>query len=45
VGLLKRDDLHWSRTAAEIGLMRQVKQAFDPGNILNPGKMLSIEQP
>jgi FAD/FMN-containing dehydrogenase len=23
-----------------MGVMRSVKQAFDPGNILNPGKIL-----
>jgi FAD/FMN-containing dehydrogenase len=25
---------------ATMGVMRAVKQAFDPGNILNPGKIL-----
>ncbi len=39
VGLLKRDDLHWSRTAQEIDLMRAIKQQFDPDGILNPGKL------
>ncbi|QKK02778.1 MAG: FAD-binding oxidoreductase [Pseudomonadota bacterium] len=41
VGLLKRDDLHYSRSAAEIEMMRKIKAAFDPDDILNPGKMLS----
>jgi FAD/FMN-containing dehydrogenase len=39
VGLLKRDDLHWSRSAAEIELMRAIKRQFDPAGILNPGKV------
>ncbi len=39
VGLLKRDDLHWSRSPAEIALMRAIKQQFDPDGILNPGKV------
>jgi FAD/FMN-containing dehydrogenase len=40
VGLLKRDDLGWSRGPEEIELMRGIKQVFDPDGILNPGKML-----
>ncbi|NBB93503.1 MAG: FAD-binding protein [Gammaproteobacteria bacterium] len=40
VGLLKREDLHYSRSKAEIDLMRQIKAAFDPDGILNPGKVL-----
>jgi FAD/FMN-containing dehydrogenase len=40
VGLLKRGDLQWTRSAAEIACLRQIKQTFDPDNILNPGKML-----
>ncbi len=40
LGLLKKDHLADSRSEAEIALMRQIKQVFDPQNILNPGKML-----
>ncbi|AKS42061.1 FAD-binding oxidoreductase [Wenzhouxiangella marina] len=40
VGLLKRDDLHWSRSETEIELMRAIKRQFDPDGILNPGKVL-----
>ncbi len=40
VGLLKKPYLHHSRSQTEIALMRQIKQAFDPNGVLNPGKML-----
>lgn len=40
VGLLKRDDLHYSRSPAELALLRQVKAVFDPDSIMNPGKVL-----
>lgn len=39
VGLLKRDFLEMTRPPVEIELMRQVKKAFDPKGILNPGKI------
>jgi len=39
VGLLKRDFLAYTRTAAEIDLMRGVKRVFDPKGIMNPGKI------
>ncbi len=40
VGLLKRDFLEFSRSPAEIELMRGIKAAFDPNGIMNPGKLL-----
>ena len=40
VGLLKRNYLDYSRSAAEIELLRGLKQQFDPHRILNPGKLL-----
>lgn len=39
VGLLKKDFLGYTRSATEIALMRSIKRAFDPDNILNPGKV------
>lgn len=39
VGLLKKDLLCYSRSDAEITLMRQVKKVFDPNGIMNPGKI------
>lgn len=39
IGLLKKDDLKFSRTDAEIELMRALKKVFDPAGIMNPGKI------
>jgi FAD/FMN-containing dehydrogenase len=40
IGLLKQPYLGYSRSAAEIQLMRAIRRAFDPDGILNPGKLL-----
>ena len=40
IGLLKREWLPFSRTPAELSIMRQLKAALDPNGILNPGKVL-----
>jgi glycolate oxidase subunit GlcD len=40
VGLLKRQHLKFSRSEAEIAMMRAVKSVFDPNNIMNPGKLI-----
>ena len=42
VGLLKRDFLEFSRTPAEIELMRGLKAVFDPNGVMNPGKLLPV---
>jgi glycolate oxidase subunit GlcD len=42
VGLLKRDQLRYSRSEPEIAAMKSLKQVFDPGNVMNPGKLISI---
>ncbi|MDA7087562.1 FAD-binding oxidoreductase [Pseudomonas sp. SA3-5] len=39
VGMTKRDYLHYSRSAAEIGYMKAIKAVFDPNGIMNPGKI------
>lgn len=39
VGLIKKDYLQYSRSDAEIALMRQVKKVFDPQGVMNPGKI------
>ncbi len=40
IGTEKLAYLGVSRSEEEIATMRRLKQAFDPGNILNPGKVL-----
>lgn len=42
VGLTKKAFLKYSRSEAEIQIMRQIKKIFDPHNILNPGKIFDI---
>lgn len=40
IGQTKRDYLTRYRSQAEVELMRTLKRAIDPGNILNPGKVI-----
>ncbi|WP_251359776.1 FAD-binding oxidoreductase [Kangiella sp. TOML190] len=40
VGLLKKPYLGYSRSEAEIALMKAIKNSFDPNGIMNPGKLL-----
>ena len=42
VGLLKKDYLPYSVSAPEIDIMRQIKRAFDPLGIMNPGKIFDL---
>ncbi|MBC9252661.1 FAD-linked oxidase [Pseudomonas alcaligenes] len=42
VGMTKRDYLHYSRSEAEIGYMKAIKQVFDPNGIMNPGKIFPL---
>jgi FAD/FMN-containing dehydrogenase len=39
IGVIKKDFLHHSRSAGEIGLMRALKRALDPKGILNRGRV------
>ena len=39
VGLVKKKYLQYSRSEAEIQLMRGIKAVFDPNNVMNPGKI------
>lgn len=40
VGMTKRSFLDYTRSAAEIELMKGIKKVFDPDNIMNPGKVI-----
>lgn len=39
IGLLKKEYLNYSRSRAQIEIMKKIKQVFDPEGILNPGKV------
>ena len=40
IGALKRDELVKRKSPVALGLMRAIKQALDPHNLMNPGRML-----
>jgi FAD/FMN-containing dehydrogenase len=42
VGLLKKPWLAWSRSEAELSVMRGVKRALDPNCMFNPGKIFDV---
>jgi len=42
VGMTKKPYLQYTRSPVEINYMRAVKQAFDPNNIMNPGKVFDL---
>ena len=42
IGLLKKEYLPYSRTAAEMAIFRSVKRALDPNGIMNPGKVFDL---
>ena len=42
IGLEKKPYLGISRSPEEIELMRSLKRSMDPKNILNPGKVISL---
>jgi FAD/FMN-containing dehydrogenase len=39
IGLLKKPYLSYSRTPEELAMLRAIKRALDPQNLLNPGKI------
>jgi FAD/FMN-containing dehydrogenase len=42
IGLIKRDELPRYKDPVALDLMRTLKRALDPANILNPGKVLAM---
>ncbi|HEX2531963.1 MAG TPA: FAD-binding oxidoreductase [Burkholderiaceae bacterium] len=40
LGALKRDEIRHYKTDVELGLMRVIKNALDPLNLMNPGKVI-----
>jgi glycolate oxidase subunit GlcD len=42
VGLTKKSFLHYTRSAAEIEMMKGIKKVFDPDGIMNPGKVFDL---
>ena len=40
VGQLKKDELTRYKEPVELEMMRNIKRAFDPGNLCNPGKVI-----
>jgi len=44
IGLHKKPYLHLCRTEAEIFLMKKLKRTLDPNNILNPNKVIDINE-
>ena len=45
IGALKRDELPRYKSPVELALMRSIKQALDPDNLMNPGKVLPDRAP
>lgn len=43
IGLLNRDELPEHKAPAELEMMRKIKRALDPGNIMNPGRVIKLD--
>ena len=43
VGALKVDELQHYQSPVALGMMRAIKQALDPHNLMNPGRVLSAQ--
>lgn len=45
IGSLKRDKLAQHKSPVALGMMRAIKQALDPHNTMNPGRVLAVDSP
>jgi FAD/FMN-containing dehydrogenase len=45
IGILKRDELPRYKSALALDLMRAVKRALDPDDVMNPGKIFKLGEP
>mgnify|MGYP000152584891 FL=1 len=45
IGSLKREKLAEHKSPVALGMMRAIKQALDPQNLLNPGRVLQRPLP
>jgi glycolate oxidase len=43
IGLIQKPYMHTVFKKANLHLMREIKKAFDPNNILNAGKIFDLE--
>ena len=44
IGVLKRDELRQQKGAVALDVMKKIKTALDPDNILNPGKVFLLKK-
>jgi len=42
IGLMKKKYLGYSRSPEEIAYLKAIKRAFDPNNVMNPGKIFDL---
>ena len=42
IGLMKKKYLSYSRSPEEIAYLKAIKTAFDPKNVMNPGKIFDL---
>lgn len=45
IGTMKRAYMPWELTPQELDLMKRIKTAWDPNNILNPSKIFPVARP